>query len=173
MANFNLNKVLIGGRMTADPELKTTQSGTPVTSFSVAVNRKYTPEGQQQQADFFTVVAWQKTAEFVSRYFRKGSSICISGELQTRSWTDNNGQKRTVTEIKADEVFFVDSKSDNAPAQQIPAPQQNYAPAPAYAPTQGFQQPAYVPQAYLQQQLPTSGTGYANAPMPGDDDLPF
>lgn len=189
MANFNFNKVILGGRLTADPELKTTTTGTPVTSFSVAVNRKYTPEGQQPQADFINVVAWRQQAEFVSRYFRKGSSICVVGSLQTRSYTDRDGQKRTVTEVVADEVNFVDSKSENNGAQYNGAPAQNYASQPQYAPQRqaqpapaqpapaqpqgGYQQPAYVPQSYQQTGLPTSGTGYADAPFPGEDDLPF
>ena len=116
MANFNLNKVIIGGRLTSDPELKQTTSGISVVSFSVAVNRKYQSKGadQAQQADFFNVVAWRATAEFISRYFKKGSSICISGSLQSRNWQDQQGQKRTTVEIVVDEAFFVDSKSDSA-----------------------------------------------------------
>lgn len=82
-----------------------------MTSFSVAVNRK-AKAGEQVQADFFSVTAWRATAEFVTRYFDKGSSICIVGTLQNRSWTDQSGQKRTVTEIVADEVNFVDSRYD-------------------------------------------------------------
>ena len=110
-ANFNFNKVIIGGRLTSDPELKTTQSGLSVVSFSVAVNRKV-KQGEEQKADFFNVTAWRQTAEFVSRYFKKGSSICIVGSLQNSSWTDQNGQKHSRTDIVADEVMFVDSKSD-------------------------------------------------------------
>lgn len=114
MANFNLNKVIMGGRITADPELKQTQSGTSVTTFSIAVNRRYSKDAQQNTADFFNVTAWRQTAEFVAQYFKKGSSICIVGTLQNRSWTDQQGQKRYATDIIADEVMFVDSKSDNA-----------------------------------------------------------
>lgn len=116
MANFNFNKIILGGRLTADPELKTTQSGISVAQFSVAVNRK-TKAGEEQKADFFTVVAWRQTAEFVSRYFRKGSSICVTGTLQNSSWTDQQGVKHYRTDIIADEVSFVDSKSDNEPAE--------------------------------------------------------
>ena len=112
MANFNLNKVILGGRLTSDPEQKTTQSGIAVTSFSVAVNRK-TKQGEEQKADFFNVTAWRQTAEFVARYFKKGSSICIVGSLQNSSWTDQNGQKHSRTDIIADEVMFVDSKGDS------------------------------------------------------------
>lgn len=116
MANFNLNKVIIGGRLTSEPELKTTQSGLSVVSFSVAVNRK-TKQGEDQKSDFFNVTAWRQTADFVARYFHKGSSICIVGSLQNSSWTDQNGQKHNKTDIVADEVMFVDSKSDNESAQ--------------------------------------------------------
>ena len=116
MANFNLNKVIIGGRLTSDPEQKTTQSGIAVTSFSIAVNRKV-KQGANQETDFFNVTAWRQTAEFVSRYFKKGSSICIVGVLQNSSWTDQNGQKHSRTDIVADEVMFVDSKSESNPAQ--------------------------------------------------------
>jgi single-strand DNA-binding protein len=111
MANFNLNKVIIGGRLTSDPEQKTTQSGIAVTSFSIAVNRKV-KQGANQETDFFNVTAWRQTAEFVARYFKKGSSICIVGVLQNSSWTDQNGQKHYRTDIVADEVMFVDSKSE-------------------------------------------------------------
>ena len=110
-ANFNFNKVIIGGRLTSEPELKTTQSGLSVVSFSVAVNRK-TKQGEEQKADFFNVTAWRQTAEFVARYFKKGSSICIVGSLQTSSWTNQKGEKQYRTDIVADEVMFVDSKSD-------------------------------------------------------------
>ncbi len=110
MANFNFNKVIIGGRLTADPEMKTTPSGIAVTTFTVAVSRRGGKE--DQKTDFFNVTAWRQTAEFVCKFFRKASSICISGSLQTRSWTDQNGQKRFVTEIIADEAYFVDAKDE-------------------------------------------------------------
>ena len=118
MSNFNFNKVILGGRLTADPELKTTQSGVSVTQFSVAVNRKVV-QGKPQEADFFNVTAWRQTAEFVSRYFKKGSSICIVGTIQNNSWTDKDGQKRYKTDIVADEVMFVDSKGDTSTAPAI------------------------------------------------------
>ena len=116
MANFNINKVIIGGRLTAEPELKTTQSGISVTTFSVAVSRKV-KQGNNQESDFFNVTAWRQTADFVSRYFHKGSSICIVGTLQNSSWQDQNGQKHYRTDIVADEVLFVDSKGESEPAQ--------------------------------------------------------
>ena len=132
MANFNLNKVILGGRLTADPELKQTPNGTPVVTFSIAVNRRFqSKENAQQQTDFFNVTAWRATAEFVSRYFRKGSSICVIGSLQNRTWTDQQGAKRYATDIVADEIQFVDSRGDGSMGAQ---PQGGYTPD-AYAPS--------------------------------------
>ena len=114
MANFNFNKVILGGRLTADPELKQTQNGIAVVSFSIAVNRRYNKDTQQSETDFFNITAWRQTAEFVSRYFKKGSSICIVGTLQNRSWVDQQNTKHYRTDIVADEVMFVDSRSDSS-----------------------------------------------------------
>lgn len=113
MANLNLNKVVLGGRLTADVELKQTPSGVSVCQFSLAVNRRYSKDGEQS-TDFINCVAWRQTAEFIAKYFRKGSSLCISGAIQTRSWKDQNGQKRFATEVIADEAMFVDSKGEGA-----------------------------------------------------------
>ena len=133
MANFNFNKVMLGGRLTADPELKTTANQIPVVSFSIAVNRNYrSKDTQQQQADFFNVTAWRATAEFVSRYFRKGSSIFVVGTLQNRSWTDPQGIKRYTTDIIADEIHFVDSRSESQ-GQGAPYSTDAYSAAPAYS----------------------------------------
>ena len=110
MANFNLNKVILGGRLTAEPELKTTPGGHSVVSFSIAVNRKHVA-GKDAETDFYNITAWRGTADFVARYFHKGSSICIVGSLQNSSW-EKDGQKHYKTEIIADEVFFVDGKND-------------------------------------------------------------
>ena len=117
MSSLNLNKVVLCGRLTADPELKQTTSGIAVVSFTLAVNRRFQAKGAdgapaQQQADFISVVAWRQTAEFISRYFRKGSALCITGSIQTRSWQDQQGQKRYATEVVADEAMFVDSKNE-------------------------------------------------------------
>lgn len=109
MANLNLNKVILGGKLTADCELKQTQNGVSVTTFTIAINRRV---GQEQKADFINCVAWRQTAEFVSKYFHKGSSICVVGNIQTRSYQDKNGNKRTATEVIVDEAMFVDSKSE-------------------------------------------------------------
>lgn len=122
MSNFNLNKVILGGRLTADPELKTTTSGVTVTTFSVAVNRRGAKD-QETKVDFFNCTAWRSTAEFISRYFRKGSSICIVGVLQNKSWTDQQGNKRYATDIDVDEVHFVDSKGDSEPKPESVTPE--------------------------------------------------
>ncbi len=116
MANFNLNKVILGGRLTSDPELKSTPSGVQVTSFSIAVNRPHKGKDGEGKADFISVTAWRGTAEFICRYFKKGSSICVVGNLQTRTWTDQQGAKRYATEVVADEAYFVDSKGEGSAA---------------------------------------------------------
>lgn len=118
MANFNINKSVIGGRLTADVELKTTSNGVFVCSFTVAVTRK----ANREETDFINCVAWRNTAEFISKYFSKGSSICVTGAIQTRSWKDNSGEKKYATELIVDEAYFVDSKADNAPTAQATAP---------------------------------------------------
>ena len=124
MSSLNLNKVILGGRLTADPELKQTQSGTPVVSFSIAINRRFQSKSadgtQAQQADFISVVAWRQTAEFISRYFRRGSAICVTGSIQTRNWQDQQGQKRYTTEVVVDEAMFVDSKGENGAGGYTP-----------------------------------------------------
>lgn len=123
MASFNFNKVILGGRIARDPELKTTPSGLSVTQFSIAVNRKSTKDQQAPQADFINVTAWRNTAEFITKFFRKGSSICIVGSIQTRSFTDKTGAKREVTEVVADEAYFVDSKQEVSQTPQWNASQ--------------------------------------------------
>lgn len=108
----SLNKVILIGHLTADPELKQTPNGVAVVSFSIGVTRRFTRSGEQPQSDFINIVAWRQTAEFISRFFKKGRAICICGSLQTRSWTDQQGNKRYATEVVADEASFVDSKPD-------------------------------------------------------------
>ena len=121
MANFNFNKVILGGRLTADPELKATTSGVSVLSFTVAVNRRYQKDGESQ-TDFINCQAWRQTAEFIAKFFRKGSSISVVGSVQTRNWTDNEGNKRYATEIMVDEAYFVDRKSESGTAEQTYIP---------------------------------------------------
>lgn len=108
------NKVILVGNLTADPELKKTPSGVSVVSFTLAIQRRFAKPDDAVQADFINIVAWRQTAEFVARYFTKGRSMLVSGALQSRSYTDQNGQKRYVTEVVADEVTFVDRKPDSA-----------------------------------------------------------
>lgn len=143
MSNLNLNKVVLCGRLTADPELKQTGSGIAVVTFTLAINRRYQSRNAdpgaapQQQADFISVVAWRQTAEFISRYFRKGSSLCVTGSIQTRSWQDQQGQKRYATEVVADDAMFVDSKNEGgAGGQYTPDPYAapSYSSAPTAAP---------------------------------------
>lgn len=130
MASLNFNKVIIGGRLCADVELKTTDSGISVTSFNVAVNRRG-KSGDEAKADFISVTAWRNTAEFISKYFHKGSSIVIVGSLQVRNWTDKEGNKRYATEVIAEEAHFVDSKSESsAPSQVAPFIPDAYTSAP-------------------------------------------
>ena len=107
-----LNKVILMGRLTADPELKHTPSNVAVCSFSLAVNRSF----NKDETDFFDIVAWRNTAEFVSKYFTKGQQMALSGRLQTRTWEDRNGSKRKTVEVVADEVFFADSKRERGQA---------------------------------------------------------
>lgn len=145
MSNLNLNKVILGGRLTADPELRQTSGGVAVVSFSIAVNRRFQPKSAdgaapaQSVADFFNVTAWRAQAEFVSRYFRKGSAICVVGSIQNRTWTDQQGQKHYATDIVADEVMFVDGKNEGSGAgggqyAQDPYSAPTFATPPAQAP---------------------------------------
>ena len=105
-----MNSICLMGRLTGDPELKTTQSGVSVTSFSVAVDRAYRSKDQERQTDFINCVAWRNTAEFISRYFRKGQRIALQGSLQSRKYTANDGSQRTVYEVVVDNAFFCESK---------------------------------------------------------------
>lgn len=105
-----LNRVIMMGRLCADPELRQTQSQIPVCSFRIAVDRDYGKAGEPKECDFFDVVAWRGTAEFVSEYFTKGRMIVAEGRGQTRSWTDKNGAKRNNFELVADNVYFADSR---------------------------------------------------------------
>ena len=156
MSNLNLNKVVLAGRLTGDPELKQTQSGVSVTNFTIAINRRYSSrngnEGEQQ-ADFITLVAWRQTAEFITKYFRKGSAICVTGSIQSRSWQDNQGQKRYSTEVVVDDAMFVDARNEGSA-------------------TQGG---SYVPDAY--NATPSYSSNASAAPnfeeLNTDDDLPF
>lgn len=146
-----MNVVCLLGRLTATPELKTTQSGVSVTSFSVAVDRTYQPKGAERQTDFINCVAWRNTAEFLCRYFQKGQRIALQGSLQSRSYTDKSGNNRTVFEVVVDNAFFAESKGNSAPR------------------TDSQPMPAYTESA------PAFSTAAASdfEEIVGDDDLPF
>ena len=105
-----LNKIIIMGRLTRDPELRRTGSGTAVTSFSLACDRDFKSQSGEKETDFIEIVAWKNTAEFVSKYFSKGRMAVVEGRLQIRDWTDKAGNKRTTAEVVADNVYFADSK---------------------------------------------------------------
>ena len=109
-----MNKVVLLGRLTADPNIKYTQStNTMVASFSLAVNRRFTKQGEERQADFINIVAWSKTAEFVSKYFSKGQQVGIIGRIQTRNYKDDKGVMHYITEVIAEEAYFADSKKES------------------------------------------------------------
>lgn len=114
-----MNSVCLMGRICKDLELKTTQNGNSVVSFTLAVDRAYTPKGQERQTDFIDCVAWRQTAEFISRYFRKGNKLAVEGSLQQRSYTANDGSKRSVYEVVVANAYFCSDKKDNAPSADV------------------------------------------------------
>ena len=113
-----LNRIIVMGRMTRDPELRRTNSGTAVASFTVAVDRDFKSQSGEKETDFIDVVAWRNTAEFVSKYFSKGRMAVVEGRLQLRDWTDKEGNKRRTAEIVADSVYFGDFKRDGGDTAQ-------------------------------------------------------
>ena len=151
-----LNTAVIMGRLTADPELRQTPNGVSVTSFTVACDRNYSPRsGGDRQGDFIDVVAWRQSAEFVCRYFTKGSMIIVQGSIQTRTYQDRNGNNRKAVEIVADNCMFGESKRSSSAAPS----NDSYAPR-AAVPTEPA--PAYQ-----------SGSADSFEEIPMDDDLPF
>ena len=123
-----LNRIILMGRLTRDPELRRTSSGTAVTSFSLAVDRDFKSQSGEKETDFIDIVAWRNTAEFVSKYFTKGRMAVVEGRLQIRDWTDKDGGKRRSAEVVADNVYFGDSKRDGGDNSGYNS---GYAPAPA------------------------------------------
>lgn len=173
-----LNRVILMGRLTADPELKTTGSGISVTSFSIAVDRSYVKQGEERKADFINIVCWRQTAEFVCRYFGKGSMIALEGQLQTRTYQAKDGTNRYVTEVVADNVSFTGERRDQNRDNNSYGGygNQNFG-APSYG-NQGFAapaQPSYQAPAAPAPAQPSyqSGSAADFQDMPLDDDLPF
>lgn len=158
-----LNRVILMGRLVSDPELKTTGNNTSVTSFSIAVDRNYVKSGEERKADFFNIVCWRNTAEFVCRYFGKGSLIAIDGQLQSRSYVAKDGTNRTVVEVVADNVSFTGERRENSGFNNQPYGGQPYG-------GQSYQTPA-------PQQAPASYQSGSNSDFQemalDDDDLPF
>lgn len=163
MAAFN--KVILIGNLCADPELKQTPNGVSVTSFSIAVGRRKVKD-QEPQTDFITVVAWRNTAEFICKYFQKGKAILVVGSLQTRTWNDQNGQKRYATEVVAEEAQFVEKKSDSTSPVNASNLQNNGTSTKTY---QGYTQEANSSNTPYSVQ----GNGVAFEEMSSEDDLPF
>lgn len=147
-----LNVVALNGRLTADPELRHTSNDVAVTSFTLAVDRSYVKAGTERQADFIDIVCWRGTAEFASRYFRKGQLVAVEGSLQTRTYTDSQGVKRKAVEVVASNVHFAEPKRDSYGNSQ-----------PANGYNGEFQQPAPI----------SNGDNGDFVEIDGDDDLPF
>ena len=174
-----LNKAIIMGRLTRDPEMRYTQNNTAVCSFTVAVDRNYVPQGGQKQTDFLNVTAWRSTAEFIGKYFTKGRMIVVVGSIQTRTWEGQDGKKNYATDIVADEVFFDESKQEGEPSQSTAyypaAPSGAYSPASSYAPAAGREDTGAPPPAVSH--APNMGEAdFVSAefiPLDTDDDLPF
>lgn len=161
-----LNRVILMGRLVSDPELKTTPSGVSVTTFRIAVDRNYVKSGEERKADFFDIVCWRQTAEFVCRYFGKGSLIAVEGQLQSRTYQAKDGSNRYVVEVVADNVSFTGERRDNSNSGYS---NQGY--------NQGYQNQNYggsqVYQEPAQQTSYQSGSNADFQDMPLDDDLPF
>lgn len=149
------NKAILVGRLTADPELRQTPTGTYVLNFTLAADRRFRGQDGERKADFIPIICWRERAEFVSKYFHKGDAIGIEGNIQTRNYEDKQGNKRTAVEVVADNVFFVGGKSNNSGGAYVPA--QPAAPAPAPA----------APVAY------SSGAASDFEEVETDNDLPF
>jgi single-strand DNA-binding protein len=153
-----LNHIELMGRLTRDPELRRTQSGLAVASFTLAVDRDFaSKDGGERQTDFIDIVAWRNTAEFVSKYFSKGRMAVVTGRLQIRDWTDKDGGKRRSAEVVADNVYFGDSKKDSSGDSGYSRPSSNYS------------EPSYSNSSYSS---PVTGSDFAEL-SDDDGDLPF
>ena len=149
-----INNVVLMGRLTAAPEMRTTTTGKSVATFSIAIDRGFARQGEERQTDFITIRAWERTAEFVCKYFNKGSMIAIQGSIQTRKYEDKTGAKRTVFEVVAREVSFCGSKNESGSGYSA-------------APTGAFAQPATPPS------FQTAGAGDFDEVSLEEEELPF
>ena len=159
-----LNKIVLMGRLTRDPELRRTASGVPVTSFTLACDRDFRAQGEEKQTDFVDVVCWRHTAEFTAKWFKKGLLVAVAGRLQTRKWTDKEGNNRISYEIVADEAHFAERRADgpSAPYEMPPHPAEGAPPSAASS----YGSSAGAP--------PASGLTSTFAELEDDDgDLPF
>lgn len=169
-----LNCAILMGRLTADPELRQTPNGISVVTFTLAVNRNFGAKGAERQTDFIDIVAWRSTAEFVSRYFRKGQLVAVEGSIQTRTYQDKQGNNRKAFEVVANQVHFAESKNASQ-GGGYNAGASSFAPPPA-------KEPAAQSGSFHQSmstEFDMSDTGFSLgsnddfAEVPGDDDLPF
>lgn len=156
-----LNVAILMGRLTHDPELRHTGADVPVTNITLAVDRGYAKAGTERQADFIDIVAWRGTAEFICKYFRKGQMMAVEGSIQTRSYTDKDGNKRKSFEVVADEVSFTESKKDNEGGSK---------PAPTYAPASYTSAAPFIE---VDDSNPVFGSDDYEPISLSDDDLPF
>lgn len=164
-----MNKVILMGRLTRDAELKTVGDGISMARFTVAVNRRFAKADSEQKADFINCTAWRKTGEFIAKYFKKGSMIAVTGELQTHTYLNDMGEKRYVTEVNVSETYFAGEKSGIQTGTQTETEQQ-----PSYTPSQGRPEQTTVKQ--YTQQLPGLDEdipGYWEELTGSGDDLPF
>ena len=159
-----LNHIVLMGRLTRDPELRRTGSGVAVASFTLAVDRDYAAQGAEKETDFVDIVAWRNTAEFVSKYFTKGRMAVVTGRLQIRNWQDKEGNKRRSAEVVADNVYFGDSKRDNADGGSFNQSQ-------GYA--QSFNQVPQQQSAYQAPQNVSAAPSDFSMLSDDDPDLPF
>jgi single-strand DNA-binding protein len=171
-----LNRAILMGRLTADPELKTTPTNVSVVSFTLAVDRNYVKQGEERKADFINCVAWRNSAEFLSRYFSKGSMVAVEGQIQTRTYQAKDGTNRYVTEVVVDNISFTGERRDNSGSQyggnQFGSNQYGGSQfgSTQYGANQSYQAPAPASPAQPSYQ---SGSSADFQDMPMDDDLPF
>lgn len=163
-----MNKVILMGRLTTDPELKTTPNGISVTSFSLAVDRNYVKQGSERKTDFINIVAWRQRAEFICKYFTKGQLIALDGSIETRSYVDKNGNNRTAFEVVVENAYFTGDKRNSQQGGY-----QQYQPAYQNSYQNSYQQSAPAPIPQEPASAYSSGSAGDFEDMPLDEDLPF